>query len=326
MYATDVHAGKADLLLMGCTQTGLSAGVLAMMKLTLVAAACSLQTVSALAARRPPPPDLTKIYKDLVAASNEPGSSAERPAVNKKRVAICGVGGDAGRFVFGYVQRAAQTFESGLTAPLGLVGAARGSRALNACLSSSFILAFADESLVQRCDFRSDEVLAKRVAGCGTIVTPYRLRPQGAVTGTEWTWDLDQAERGEVEPFARICAAAVAASAHVLAVAAPGDANDALAALEASGASHTLLVTNDLATTKKWNLNKGIQQVVGAKRGAGAGGNLQVEDLGATIAQAVAVLDPSKSRVLSLGALADGASTPQEALAKAINTALLSPA
>ena len=51
-----------------------------------------------------------------------------------------------------------------------------------------------------------------------------------------------------------------------------------------------------------------------------------VEDLGALIAQAVSILDPTKSRVLSIGALADGASTPQESLAKAINTALLSPA
>ena len=89
---------------------------------------------------------------------------------------------------------------------------------------------------------------------------------------------------------------------------------------------HTLLVTKDLATTKKWNLNNGIQQVVGAKRGADAAGEVQVEDLGALIAQAVSILDPTKSRVLSIGALADGASTPQESLAKAINTALLSPA
>ena len=62
------------------------------------------------------------------------------------------------------------------------------------------------------------------------------------------------------------------------------------------------------------------------QRGADAAGEVQVEDLGALIAQAVSILDPSKSRVLSIGALADGASTPQESLAKAINTALLSPA
>ena len=44
-----------------------------------VVAACSLQTASALVARRPPPPDLTKIYKDTVAAGNEPGSAATSP-------------------------------------------------------------------------------------------------------------------------------------------------------------------------------------------------------------------------------------------------------
>ena len=183
-----------------------------MMRLALVVAACSLQTASALAARRPPPPDLTKIYKDTVAANNEPGSAAERP-INKQLVAVCGAGGDAGRFIYGYVQRAAQTFESGLKAPRALVGAARGSRALNACLSSSFVLAFADESLVQRCDFRDDDIVKKRLNGCSVVVTPYRpvhesnfaalytgwfsrryrMRPQGAVTGTEWSWDLDQA-------------------------------------------------------------------------------------------------------------------------------------
>ena len=287
-----------------------------------VVAACSLQTASALAARRPPPPDLTKIYKDTVAAGNEPGSAAERP-INKRKVVVCGAGGEAGRFIFGYVQRAAQTFESGLTAPRALVGAARGSRALNVCLATSFILAYADESLVSRCDFRDDEIVKKRLDGCSMVVAPYRMRPQGAVTGTEWTWDLDQAG-GESEPFSRICANVQ--DAHVIAVAAPADAAAAQSDLEASGVPHTLLVTKDLATTKKWNLNNGIQQVVGAKRGADAAGEVQVEDLGALIAQAVSILDPTKSRVLSIGALADGASTPQESLAKAINTALLSPA
>ena len=211
-----------------------------------------------------------------------------------------------------------------LFASPSLVGAARGSRALNACLSSSFVLAFADESLVQRCDFRDDEIIKKRLNGCSVVVTPYRMRPQGAVTGTEWSWDLDQAG-GESEPFSRICAN-VQDAAHVIAVAAPADAAAAQSDLEASGVPHTLLVTKDLATTKKWNLNEGIQQVVGAKRGADAAGEVQVEDLGALIAQAVSILDPTKSRVLSIGALADGASTPQESLAKAINTALLSPA
>ena len=296
------------------------------MRLAVIVAACSLHTASALAVRfggRPPPPDLTKIYKDTVAAGNEPGSAAERP-INKQKVVVCGAGGEAGRFIFGYVQRAAQTFESGLTAPRALVGAARGSRALNVCLATSFILAYADESLVSRCDFRDDEIVKKRLDGCSMVVAPYRMRPQGAVTGTEWTWDLDQAG-GESEPFSRICAG-VQADAHVIAVAAPADAAAAQSDLEASGVPHTLLVTKDLATTKKWNLNEGIQQVVGAKRGADAAGEVQVEDLGALIAQAVSILDPTKSRVLSIGALADGASTPQESLAKAINTALLSPA
>ena len=150
-----------------------------------VVAACSLHTASALAVRfggRPPPPDLTKIYKDTVAAGNEPGSAAERP-INKRKVVVCGAGGEAGRFIFGYVQRAAQTFESGLTAPRALVGAARGSRALNVCLATSFILAYADESLVSRCDFRDDEIVKKRLDGCSMVVAPYRMRPQGAVTG-----------------------------------------------------------------------------------------------------------------------------------------------
>ena len=43
---------------------------------------------------RPPPPDLTKINKDTVAAGNEPGSAAERP-INKQKVVVCGAGGEA---------------------------------------------------------------------------------------------------------------------------------------------------------------------------------------------------------------------------------------
>ena len=114
-------------------------------------------------------------------------------------------------------------------------------------------------------------------------------------------------------------------AAHVIAVAAPADAAAAQSCLEASGVPHTLLVTKDLATTKKWNLNEGIQQVVGAKRGADAAGEVQVEDLGALIAQAVSILDPTKSRVLDRRARRRRVDAAQS-LAKAINTALLSPA
>ena len=47
------------------------------------------------------------------------------------------------------------------------------------------------EDLVKLTDFRDDAKLEKNLEGCATVVAPARLRPAGAVTGTEWTWDLD---------------------------------------------------------------------------------------------------------------------------------------
>ena len=84
-------------------------------------------------------------------------------------------------------------------------------------------------------------------------------------------------------------------------------------------------MTNELAETRAWNLNKGITQVVGAKTGGDAAGDLQVEDLGAVISQACCVLDAGASATLSLGALAEAGALGQAELHAAVNAALRAP-
>ncbi|KAK7235705.1 hypothetical protein SO694_00067012 [Aureococcus anophagefferens] len=88
---------------------------------------------------RAPTKNLAQIFKETI-ANHEDGAFAATP-IMKRRVAVVGAGGKAGSMVFGAVQRAAQTFDAGLAAPRALCGAARGSRALNSVLGSSFVLA-----------------------------------------------------------------------------------------------------------------------------------------------------------------------------------------
>ena len=151
-----------------------------------------------------------------------------------------------------------------------------------------------------------------------------RRRGLGAASATRdrpRSWDLDLG--GETDAFANIVAAAKDVGAKVVCVAAPADVETAATALGET--PHLLLVTNELAETKAWNLNKGLQQVVGAKRGGDAAGDLQVEDLGAVVAQACCVLDPAKSATLSLGALAEAGDLSQDELHAAVNSALRAP-
>ena len=196
---------------------------------------------------RAPTKNLAQIFKETV-ASHEDGAFAATP-ITKRRVAVVGAGGKAGSMVFGAVQRAAQTFDAGLAAPRALCGAARGSRALNSVLGSSFVLAFAGEDLVKLTDFRDDAKLEKSLEGCATVVAPARLRPAGAVTGTEWTWDLDvdvdeSVADGDDAVFGRVARVAAKLGAHVIAVASPASAaggtklraKDALVSSTGSGA------------------------------------------------------------------------------------------
>ena len=274
---------------------------------------------------RAPAKNLAQIFKETV-ASHEDGAFAATP-ITKRRVAVCGAGGKAGSMVFGAVQRAAQTFDAGLAAPRALCGAARGSRALNSVLGSSFVLAFAGEDLVKLTDFRDDAKLEKNLEGCATVVAPARLRPAGAVTGTEWTWDLDcdvdeSVADGDDAVFGRVARVAAKLGAHVIAVASPASAAGVEAALAAAGAAHTVLVVGEVALTKGWYLDKGVQQVISCAPGVARDpGCVQAEDLGAVVAYAATCLDPASSRVLTLSASSDGYDD-QEALARAINAGL----
>jgi len=266
----------------------------------------------------PQPRSVAAIYKESIETFH-PESFAATP-IKKRRVAVCGAGGKAGAFVFGHLQRAAVTFEAGLGAPRALVGAARGSRALNAVLGSHFILAFAGEDLVKRTDFADTAVIAQRLGVCDVVVVPSRLSSASAVTGTEWTWDADSSG-GDPAAFEAVLAAAVASDTAVVAVAPAADAAAVEKALDDSAAAYTLVVVDVLEpATKSWNLNKGVTNAVDT----GAAGALTVEDLGALIAQAAAVCDLGARRKIVLGSspAANAAPGEQEALHARINAAL----
>ena len=121
---------------------------------------------------------------------------------------------------------------------------------MNSILGSNFVLAFADESIVKLTDFGSRETIERVVRDCAVVVVPSKLRAQGAVTGTEWSWDIEGSEglfgeenaRFDAEVFGRIVSECAKAGAHVLAASPRADAAAAEATLAASGATFTHVV------------------------------------------------------------------------------------
>ena len=186
-------------------------------------AACILQT-----APRSRPDDRRRISRNLQGHCRG-GQRAGRPpsAINSK-VVVCGASGEPGRFVFGYVQRAAQTFESGLTAPRALVGAGRQPRQRVVWLPVSFLPTPTSRSC--RGAISRTTKFKKRLGGCSMgwrrIGCPRVPSPSGMGPGPGGR---------ESEPFLR--SAPVCSRAHVRR-AAPAGAAAARSDSGASGVPH----------------------------------------------------------------------------------------
>ena len=79
-----------------------------------------------------------------------PKGTAATPSA-KKKIAVAGVGGYAGAVTFGFLQRAASLYGTGVGAVRAIGATADSATRLNRVLSKHFCLAFADESYIKLC-------------------------------------------------------------------------------------------------------------------------------------------------------------------------------
>ncbi|KAL7554509.1 hypothetical protein ACHAWF_017966 [Thalassiosira exigua] len=107
----------------------------------------------------------------------------------KKKIAVFGAGGYLGAVVFGFLQRAASIYGTGISAgssPRGIFSTSGGSEALNKVLGPSFKLAYAGEDLVRLVDTKSVAHIKERVKGFdGAILgTAYQLEKRSVTLNT----------------------------------------------------------------------------------------------------------------------------------------------
>ena len=104
-----------------------------------------------------------------VKSKNNRGSAAK--PFEKKKIAIAGVGGYAGAVTFGFLQRAASLYGTGIGAVRAVGATADTASRLNSNLSKHFCLAFADESVIKLCNLmESPESVAAKLQGFDALV------------------------------------------------------------------------------------------------------------------------------------------------------------
>jgi hypothetical protein len=118
-------------------------------------------------------------------SSRSPRGCAATPTV-KRTVAVVGGGGYLGSLTFGFLQRAASLFGTGI-GKCRAVGATPDTAVrLNRILSKHFGLAFADELLIELVDLTSLDALTKRLKGYDALIFGSEFymqeRPVGAGT------------------------------------------------------------------------------------------------------------------------------------------------
>jgi hypothetical protein len=121
----------------------------------------------------------------VVPKRSPPRGCAATPTV-KRTVAVVGGGGYLGSLTFGFLQRAASLYGTGV-GKCRAVGATPDTAVrLNRILSKNFGLAFADELLIELVDLTSLDALTKRLKGCDALIFGSEFyvqeRPVGAGT------------------------------------------------------------------------------------------------------------------------------------------------
>mmetsp|Transcript_16113 Transcript_16113/g.25084 ORF Transcript_16113/g.25084 Transcript_16113/m.25084 type:complete len:167 (-) Transcript_16113:560-1060(-) len=115
----------------------------------------------------------------MSSAMPRPRGAAATPA-QKKKVAVFGAGGYMGATAFGFLQRAASLYGSGLggvSSPRSICATATASAAMNKVLSKNFVLSYAGEDMVRLTDMQDSNMIAQRLSGYKAVLmgTTYQL-------------------------------------------------------------------------------------------------------------------------------------------------------
>mmetsp|Transcript_9098 Transcript_9098/g.19429 ORF Transcript_9098/g.19429 Transcript_9098/m.19429 type:complete len:353 (+) Transcript_9098:144-1202(+) len=132
--------------------------------------------------------NVVKIRSTSIQMTNNPKGCAARP-FDKKKIAVFGAGGYLGATVFGFLQRAASLYGTGIAGGSSprAVGATRStSEALNKELTTSFSLAYAGEDLIRLVDTTNVDHIKERVKSFDAAVlgTVYQLERRAVTLNT----------------------------------------------------------------------------------------------------------------------------------------------
>eukprot|EP00977_Amphora_coffeiformis_P002035 scaffold381_cov178-Amphora_coffeaeformis.AAC.24 len=120
-----------------------------------------------------------------VAVNRNKGTAAK--PLDRKKIAVAGIGGYAGAQTFGFLQRAASLYGTGIGSVRGLGATADSSSRLNRVLSKHFVLAFADENYIKLTNLmESPEAIAKNLQGWDALIlgTDVGLSERTVTAGT----------------------------------------------------------------------------------------------------------------------------------------------
>jgi hypothetical protein len=274
----------------------------------------------------------------------KPLGSAATP-IKKQKVAVFGAGGYLGACAFGYLQRAASLYGTGLgdgiTSPRNICATSRSSQLMNRVLGKNFVLSYAGEQHVRLTDMTSVQAIAARLEGYGAVVigTMYSLEERPVTGGSyeknpndktlEFYLDepkggIDQDKKRDYdmsvhyEIFENTLEACKAASIqHAVVIETPGTTtSDAfISRLAASGIPCTYIRCNgELSYYQDHTHYKGIQGDLSiqsapltdtADDSSTKGAPIYREDVAALVCQSLQSLDWTKSQCLTVTSSGD---------------------
>lgn len=138
------------------------------------------------------PPQSHTIGAERASSSSlfmQPPKGCAAKAYEKKKIAVFGAGGYLGANVFGFLQRAAALYGTGISgssSPRAICATNAGSEALNKVLGPGFKLAYAGEDLIRLVDNSDKDYIKERVKGFDAAIlgTTYQLEQRPVTMGT----------------------------------------------------------------------------------------------------------------------------------------------
>lgn len=271
----------------------------------------------------------------------EPKGCAAKP-LEKKKIAIFGTGGYLGAITYGFLQRAASIYGTGIAggnSPRVIGATSASSEYLNKELGSKFKLAVATEDLVRLVDMNDDKYIRDRIQGFDAAIlgTSYQLEKRAVSANTyektpnDKTWEIYLDERygawGQDDdvPSAdsdihtsifrnSVHACKQAGLCHLVVMETPKTIcpMDYINILEKEEICYTYIRTNSaLSKDKVYTFEKGISNKLDVRIVDGAidddkdesdGQEINREDLAALIVQSLMSLDWKNSRILEVRA------------------------